>query len=284
MEPTRRLTVTDHDRAAAGLLYVYPVVSRRAGGVSVGINLNPNDACNWRCVYCQVPGLVRGAAPVIDVDRLEAELRGLLAQVRRPEWLEGHVDAPYRRLVDIAFSGNGEPTTSHQLGEIVARVLAVLEDEGLRGLGKVLITNGSMMHRPEVQQAVRRLGEAGGEVWYKLDSATVEGRRAINDAASSPEAARAGLRTCASLCRTRLQTCVLAIDGEPPSEVEQAAYLAFVAEELAAGTPIADVLLYGMARPSQQPGAERLSSLPAAWLEAYAERIRDVGLPVVVRA
>ena len=47
---------------------------------------------------------------------------------------------------------------------------------------------------------------------------------------------------------------------------------------------IADVLLYGMARPSQQPGAERLSSLPAAWLEAYAERIRNVGLPVVVRA
>ena len=64
---TTRLTVTDHDRDVAGLTYVYPVVSRRAGGVSVGINLNPNNACNWRCVYCQVPDLVRGAAPVIDV-------------------------------------------------------------------------------------------------------------------------------------------------------------------------------------------------------------------------
>ena len=53
------LKVTDHDRNAAGLRYVYPVVSRRAGGVSVGINLNPNNACNWRCVYCQVPRLVR---------------------------------------------------------------------------------------------------------------------------------------------------------------------------------------------------------------------------------
>ena len=141
-----------------------------------------------------------------------------------------------------------------------------------------------MMHRPEVQQAVRRLGEAGGEVWYKLDSATALGRRVINDAASSPRAARAGLRTCASLCRTRIQTCVIAIDGQPPSETEQAAYLAFLTEELGIGTPIADVLLYGMARPSQQPGAERLSALPAAWIEAYAERIRSVGLPVVVRA
>jgi wyosine [tRNA(Phe)-imidazoG37] synthetase (radical SAM superfamily) len=284
MEPTRRLTVTDHDRDVAGLLHVYPVVSRRAGGVSVGINLNPNDACNWRCVYCQVPGLVRGAAPPVDVDLLEAELRGFLAAVRRPEWMEAHVEAPYRRLVDVAFSGNGEPTTSRQLDEVVARVLAVLGDEGLSGINKVLITNGSMMHRAEVQRAVRRLGEAGGEVWYKLDSATAEGRRAINDAASSPEQARAGLRTCASLCRTRIQTCVVALDGAPPSDAEQSAYLAFLAEELAAGTPIADVLLYGMARPSQQPGAQRLSRLPDAWLEAFAARIRALGLPVVVRA
>lgn len=284
MEPTRRLTVTDHDREAAGLRYVYPVVSRRAGGVSVGINLNPNNACNWRCAYCQVPGLVRGAAPPIDVDRLAAELRGFLGEARQPAWMEAHVDAPYRRLVDVAFSGNGEPTTSRRLDEIVARVLAVLDGEGLGHLAKVLITNGSMMHRAEVQRAVRRLGEAGGEVWLKLDSATAEGRRTINDAASSPEQARAGLRTCARLCRTRIQTCVVAIDGAPPSEVEQAAYLALLSEELAAGTPIVDVLLYGMARPSQQPGAERLSALSEAWLEAFAARIRSLGLPVVVRA
>jgi wyosine [tRNA(Phe)-imidazoG37] synthetase (radical SAM superfamily) len=284
MTITRRLTVTDHDRAAAGLMYVYPVVSRRAGGVSVGINLEPNNACNWRCVYCQVPELVRGAAPFIDVDRLEAELRGLLGRTQRQEWLEGHVDPQYRRLVDVAFSGNGEPTTSHQLDEIVARVLAVLHDEGLAGLGKVLITNGSMMHRAGVQRAVRRLGEAGGEAWFKLDSATAEGRLAINGATSSPARARESLRVCAGLCRTRIQTCVIAIDGQPPSEVEQAAYLQLLAEELAAGTPIADVLLYGMARPSLQPGAERLSRLPEAWLEAFAARIRGVGLAVVVRS
>lgn len=279
-----RLTVTDHDRDAAGLTYVYPVVSRRAGGVSVGINLNPNNACNWRCAYCQVPGLVRGAAPPVDVDRLETELRGFLGRVEREEWLRSHVEEPYRRVVDVAFSGNGEPTTSHQLPEIVERVLAVLEAEGLGGLNKVLITNGSMMHRPWVQQAVERLGRAGGEAWFKLDSATAAGRRAINDAASSPEQARENLRTCARLCRTRIQTCVIAIDGQPPSEPEQVAYLALLAEELAAGTPIANVLLYGMARPPQQPGAERLSRLPEAWLEEFAGRIRGVGLEVVVRA
>ena len=81
------LGVEDHDRGAAGLEYVYPVVSRRARGVSVGVNLNPNDACNWRCVYCQVPGLVRGAAPEIDLARLEHELRGLLLEIARGDWL-----------------------------------------------------------------------------------------------------------------------------------------------------------------------------------------------------
>ncbi len=58
-----KLSPGNHDRDVAGLTYVYPVVSRRAGGVSVGINLSPDNACNWQCVYCQVPDLVRGKAP-----------------------------------------------------------------------------------------------------------------------------------------------------------------------------------------------------------------------------
>jgi wyosine [tRNA(Phe)-imidazoG37] synthetase (radical SAM superfamily) len=52
------LTVDDHNRDISGMKYIYPVVSRRAGGVSIGINLNVNNACNWRCVYCQVPNLM----------------------------------------------------------------------------------------------------------------------------------------------------------------------------------------------------------------------------------
>ncbi|MEM9461736.1 MAG: radical SAM protein [Myxococcota bacterium] len=278
-----RLTVTNHDRDAAGLTYVYPVVSRRAGGVSIGINLNPNNACNWRCVYCQVPELVRGAAPVIDEARLVTELRGFLGQAQGVKWLARNVEEPYRRIVDVAFSGNGEPTTSPQLGSIVEQVLALLADEGLAGLNKVLITNGSLMHKPAVLEAVERLGRAQGEVWFKIDSATAAGRKRINDAASSPEAARENLRRCAAVCRTWIQTCVVAIDGAPPSESEQEAYLRLLAEEVAAGVPIAGVLLYGMARPSMQPGAERLSSLPASWVEAYGDKISATGLPVRVR-
>ncbi len=280
----KRLTVTDHDRDVAGLTYVYPVVSRRAGGVSIGVNLNPNNACNWRCVYCQVPGLVRGSAPAIELATLARELGVLLDEVQREDWLERHVDAPYRRIVDIAFSGNGEPTTARPFDEIVARVLEVLAARGLESLNKVLITNGSMMQRDEVQRGLELLGAAGGEVWFKLDSATAEGRRLVNDTSSSPEAARRNLRISASRCRTRLQTCVVAIDGEPPSPRERAAYLELLRGELARGTAIADVLLYGMARPSQQPAAARLSKLSTAWIEGFADEIRALGMAVLVRA
>lgn len=62
------LTVSDHNRDISGMKYIYPVVSRRAGGISIGINLNINNACNWRCMYCQVPDLVRGTPPPIELD------------------------------------------------------------------------------------------------------------------------------------------------------------------------------------------------------------------------
>ena len=76
--PSGRLSVVDHDREAAGLTYVYPVVSRRARGVSIGVNLNVNNACNWQCIYCQVPDLRRGGPPAVDLDRLREELTSFL--------------------------------------------------------------------------------------------------------------------------------------------------------------------------------------------------------------
>jgi len=72
------LKTEDHSRDSVDMRYVYPVISRRAGGVSVGINLNPNNACNWRCIYCQVPDLKRGGPPPIDLALLERELSDFL--------------------------------------------------------------------------------------------------------------------------------------------------------------------------------------------------------------
>mgnify|MGYP000122505967 FL=1 len=126
--PARQLSVHDHSRDSAGLRYVYPVVSRRAGGVSVGINLNVNNACNWACIYCQVPGLARGGPPAVDLDLLEAELRGLLGEIVLGDYLQQHVPEGARRLVDVAFSGNGEPTAAREFEAAVGRVAAVLAE------------------------------------------------------------------------------------------------------------------------------------------------------------
>jgi len=278
-----------HERYEHGRRYVYPVVSRRSGGLSVGINLNPNDACNWRCVYCQVPGLKRGKGPPIDLAQLRLELRELLRAVFLGDFLERHVPADLRRLSDVAFSGNGEPTSSPQFVEAVQLAGEVLaEFDPLGTAERLLITNGSLMHLERVQQGLALLGartsarSGRGAVWFKLDSATEAGQRAINDVAPGPERVRAQLEICARLCPTWIQTCAFARAGQPPSELEQQALVEFLEECRRRDVPLRGLLLYGLARPSHQPEAGELERLPAEWLQAYGARLAGTGLEVRV--
>ena len=125
MAPQQYLTVEDHNRDVSGLTYVYPVVSRRAGGVSVGINLNVNNACNWRCLYCQVPNLTRGTPPPIDLTLLEQELRGFLNKLLHSNFMTEFVAEGDRHLKDIAFSGNGEPTSAKEFPQVKTDYLHV---------------------------------------------------------------------------------------------------------------------------------------------------------------
>jgi wyosine [tRNA(Phe)-imidazoG37] synthetase (radical SAM superfamily) len=277
------LTPVDHDRDSAGMTYVYPVVSRRAGGVSVGINLNPNNACNWACVYCQVPDLTRGAAPDIDVAQLEAELRAMLADILHGDFMQTRVPEGARRLNDIALSGNGEPTSARAFPQIIDLIGRVMADFDLvKKIKLVLITNGSLADRPRVQDGLQKMAALNGEVWFKFDSATAAGMRSINQTRISPDRQFERLAAAAHLCPTWLQTCVFALDGGSPSAAEQAAYLAAVKRIRQLQIPVQGVLLYGLARPSMQPQASRLSALPAEWLDAFACKIRAAGLPVKV--
>jgi wyosine [tRNA(Phe)-imidazoG37] synthetase (radical SAM superfamily) len=273
------------------MTYVYPVVSRRAGGVSVGVNLNPNNACNWACVYCQVPGLTRGTAPEIDLAQLEAELRAMLADILHGDFMQTRVPEGARRLNDIALSGNGEPTSARAFPQVIELIGRVMVDFDLLGpegdperktAKLVLITNGSLADRPRVQAGIGKMAALNGEVWFKFDSATAAGMRSVNQTRVSPDRQFERLAVAARLCPTWLQTCVFVLDGKPPSEAEQAAYLAAVARIRQQSIPVQGVLLYGLARPSMQPQASRLSALPAEWLEAFAEKIRAAGLQVLV--
>jgi wyosine [tRNA(Phe)-imidazoG37] synthetase (radical SAM superfamily) len=283
MTGSSTLTVTDHDRDSAGMIYIYPVISRRAGGVSVGVNLNPNNACNWRCLYCQVPGLTRGSAPPVDMARLGNELRAFLRELLHGDFMQRRVPEGMRRINDIALSGNGEPTSTREFEQVIELIGGVMAEFGLTGKIKLaLITNGSLIHRGNVQRGLKRMAALNGEVWFKLDSATPEGMRRINGTRATPATVRDRLCTAARLCPTWLQTCVFALDGLAPDETERRAYLSLLASFKREDVPLKGVLLYGLARPSMQPGAQRLSALPCDWLQSFAAEIGALGFTVKV--
>jgi len=277
------LNVVNHDRNSAALRYVYPVVSRRAGGVSVGINLNPNNACNWRCIYCQVPELTRGTAPPVDLLLLENELRAFLNELLHGDFMQTRVPEGARRINDIALSGNGEPTSAAEFPRVIELITRVRCELALpESVKTVLITNGSLLHRADVQQGLRDMAKIHGEVWFKLDRASSAGMLRINDTRARISQVRDNLIAAIAACPTWLQTCWFALDGEPPSAQDEDDYLEFVADLLRCGHQLQGVLLYGLARPSMQQEAPRLSALPASVLQHFADRIAKLGLPVKV--
>lgn len=273
------LNQNDHSRDSAGLTYVYPVISRRAGGVSIGINLNVNNACNWACVYCQVPNLTRGGPPPIDLKQLGAELRTFLHDATEGDFLVREAPPEARRLMDVAFSGNGEPTSAAEFDEAVALVEKILREFDLLDTLKLrLITNGSLLHRDTVRKGIARIGALNGEVWFKIDSATEDGIARINGIRLAPERIEAALVACADLAPTWVQTCYFAFDGQEACDEEQAAYLKLIGS---ACKKIKGVHLYGLARPSLQPDAQRLSNLPNERFRRFADRISALGVEVV---
>jgi len=277
------LNTTNHSRDSAGLTYVYPVISRRAGGVSIGINLNPNNACNWRCIYCQVPELTRGSAPRIDLSRLEAELQSFLRDLIHGDFMHKQVPPEARKIHDIALSGNGEPTSAKEFDQVIELIGRARKDFALPAdLKIVLITNGSLIYRPTVQAGLKQMAELNGEVWFKFDRALAAARQYVNNTSISLRKINDHLRIATSLCPTWLQTCVFQINAMPPAEEEIAAYLNFLQQLINNKIPLKGVLLYGIARPSQQPEAVHLSAVDESWLKAYAKRIEALGMTVKV--
>jgi wyosine [tRNA(Phe)-imidazoG37] synthetase (radical SAM superfamily) len=278
-----QLTAADHSRDRAGLTYVYPVLSRRAGGISIGVNFNTNNACNWQCIYCQVPDLTLGAAPELDFALLEAELRGFLEQVRSGVFYRRfQVPEDQRTIKDIAISGNGEPTSVPRFAEAVELIGAIATEAGLFPASRyVLITNGSLVHRPKVQEGLKRLNRFGGEVWFKLDSATPAGRRLINKAGQGIEASLNNLVLASRCCRTKVQICLVDIDHQGLTAPERTALLEAL-QAVRQHSPVREVLLYTLARPSLRPEAGRLSPMPEPVMQAFAEALRALGFDVSI--
>ena len=274
------LSIHDHSRELSGLKYIYSVISRRAGGLSIGVNLNVNNACNWQCIYCEIPNLTRGTPPPIELDVLEQELRFFLNEIIHGDYMEKNVSLEDRHLKDIAFSGNGEPTSANEFPEVISIVKKILSEFNLLHKIKIrLITNGSLMHQTSVIKSVGMLKEMNGEVWFKVDAATEESIKTINQVNLKPHQILERLKNSANVCPTFVQTCIFTIDGKGPSKKDIDAYVELINE---VKSIIQGVHLYGLARPSLQPQTKNLGRIDEEILQDIAKELRSLNITTTV--
>jgi len=272
---------TLHDRTFDAYRFVYPVLSRRSRGMSVGVNLNPDKVCNFDCIYCQVDRTSQSETLFVELDSLLVELRDVLGLVASGEIFQTtkFKDTPkeLQRLNDIAFSGDGEPTTYKNFDEIISSCAAVKREAGLDDVKLVLITNASMFHRPHVERGLEILDANQGEIWAKLEAGTEEYFRLV-DRTSIPF--RQILDNIASAARVRplvIQCLFMRVAGEGPSAEELEAFCDRLADIVAAGGQLSLVQVYTVARP---PAESFVTPLPDAEVDAIAELVRSrTGLP-----
>ena len=278
-----KLTVTNHQRNVTGLTYVYPVISRRAGGLSIGINFNTNNACNWRCIYCQVPDLKLGSAPEIDLTLLEKELRLFLDDVLNGDFYQRmEVPENQRVIKDIAIAGNGEPTSLTNFDVAVELIGNIATERGIFPKSHfVLITNGSLIYREVVQAGLKKLHDFGGCCWFKFDSATQAGRNLINNSKQTNESVLKNLTLASQLCETKIQIALMDYQNQGLLESERIGFLEFLTQ-VREVTNIQNVTIYTLARPSNQPEAIDLKAMPFELMENFAEQIHTLGFEVIV--
>jgi wyosine [tRNA(Phe)-imidazoG37] synthetase (radical SAM superfamily) len=239
-------------------------------GLSLGINLNTNNACNWQCIYCQVSDLIRGKPEKIDLKLLENEL---------DKWLENIVNGSFLSecashkvdFKDIAFSGNGEPTATPEFEPIVKIVLKKINKFQLSNTIKLrLITNGSYLNKENVQQGLEHMKSVNHEVWFKIDSVNPKEVQKINRINLSIASLRKNLKSSLSISPTIVQTCLLKINKELPSQNFINEYIKFLepyASQLKA------IHLYSMVRPSQQKTDLQIEALDKRELQIITDKI-----------
>lgn len=282
--PSTLLQHTVHPRDYEQNRFVYPVLSRRSRGLSIGVNLNPDKVCNFDCIYCQVNRRSEAETKFVETERLLHELAGMLDLVTSGEiWSDPRFrDVPpeLRRLNDIAFSGDGEPTTFRNFDAVVEQVAALKRVRGLSDVKLVLITNASMFHRPAVQRGLAVLDANNGEVWAKLEAGT-EAYYQLVERTRIPF--RRVLDNITAAARVRplvIQSLFMRIEGRPPDDAEIDAFIERLNEIQGQGGRLKLVQVYTVAR---QPAEAFVAPLNRAEVDSLAVRIASGALVSVER-
>lgn len=272
----------DHSRSFAANKFVYPVLSRRSGGISIGVNLNPDKVCNFDCIYCQVNRVEQSETRFVATEQLLAELDAMLELATSGELfkLEKFAATPpaLRRLNDIAFSGDGEPTTYRNFDEIMAACAELKRKHGLDDVKLVLITNASMFHRPAVERGLAILDANQGEIWAKLDAGTEAYFKLVERTAIPFKQILDNITAAARVRPLVIQSLFMRIHDEPPAAAELEAFCQRLNEIVAAGGKLKLVQIYTVAR---QPVESFVSPLADAEVDTIADFVsKRTGLAV----
>lgn len=253
----------DHNRRWQDFIYCYPVISRRSKGLSIGVNLNPDKACNFDCIYCQVdrssPGLVRK----VDLNVVRSELAGLLdAAISTRLFLDSPFSAlpdDQRVVRDIAFSGDGEPTTFPQFAEAVRLVADLKTDRRLDRTKIVLITDACYLTRPDVAVGLRVMDDHNGEIWAKLDAGTQKYYEQINRPNYPLSHVLTQIREAAVIRPIVIQSLWMRVHGSPPPDEEVAALAGHLKAIQSEGGRLKLIQIYTIARQTAEVYASPLS-------------------------
>ncbi len=265
-----------HPRSFEHNRFVYPVLSRRAQGLSIGVNLNPDKVCNFDCIYCQVDRTRQSETRFVEIDALLVELDAMLAMVASGEIYQtpkfAGTPEKLQRLNDMAFSGDGEPTTYRNFDEIIARCAEVKRRHGMDGVKMVLITNASMFHRPHVERGLEILDANQGEIWAKLEAGTAEYFQLVDRTTIPFQQILDNITAAARVRPLVIQALYMRVHGEPPSAAELAAFCDRLNEITVAGGQLKLVQVYTVAR---QPAESFVAPLANAEVDAIVELVQQ---------
>src|SRR6185369_4682589 len=211
----------------------------------------------------------------VEMDQLLAELEETLHLASSGELFEHpkFKDTPQglRRLNDIAFSGDGEPTTYRNFDEIIAACAEIKRRLGLGAVKMVLITNASMFHRPHVQRGLEILDQNNGEIWAKLEAGTEEYFKLVDRTPIPFQQILDNITSAAKIRPLVIQALFMRVNGQPPSHAELKAFCDRLNEITAAGGKLKLVQVYTIAR---KPTESYVTPLSNAEVDAIVELVR----------
>ena len=256
--------------------YVYAVISSRARGLSLGINVNPDKYCNYDCVYCEVDRRLTLPAARLEVEAMTTELRRTIAFVQAGRLRElpafRALPAELLQLRHVALSGDGEPTLAPNFAEVVEAAIGVRALGGFPFFKMVLITNGTGLDQPHVLSGLDHFTKSD-EIWVKLDGGTQEFLDRINRPKITLDKVLANILALAKHRTVVIQSLFATFNGEEPSYGEIRQYAERLKELKQAGAQISMVQIYSATRPVSQNDC---SHLPLKTLSFISQTVRNV--------